>query len=62
MAPYAVKGGIVRTADAVGEVMLKGVDTAYDWSAFRGWLVDGGFAPCGGFDPHEGHPAFAQPG
>lgn len=41
MAPYAVKGGIVRTADAVGEVMLKGVDTAYDWSAFREWLVDG---------------------
>ena len=41
MASYAVKGGIVRTADAVGEVMLKGVDTAYDWSAFRGWLVDG---------------------
>ena len=41
MAPYAVKGGIVRTADAVGEVMLKGVDTAYDWSVFRGWLVDG---------------------
>ena len=41
MAPYAVKGGIVRTADAVGEVMLKGVDTSYDWSAFRGWLVDG---------------------
>ena len=41
MAPYAVKGGIVRTADAGGEVMLKGVDTAYDWSAFRGWLVDG---------------------
>ena len=40
MAPYAVKGGIVRTADAVGEVMLKGVDTAYDWSAFRGWLVE----------------------
>ena len=27
MAPYAVKGGIVRTADAVGEVMLKGVDS-----------------------------------
>lgn len=41
MAPYAVKGGIVRTADAVGEVMLKGVDKDYDWSAFREWLVDG---------------------
>ena len=30
MAPYAVKGGIVRTADAVGEVMLKGVEGDYD--------------------------------
>ncbi len=41
MAPYAVKGGIVRTADAVGEVMLKGVEGDYDWSYFREWLVDG---------------------
>lgn len=41
MAPYAVKGGIVRTADAVGEVMLKGVERDYDWSFFREWLVDG---------------------
>ena len=32
MAPYAVKGGIVRTADAVGEVMLKGVEADFDWS------------------------------
>ena len=41
MAPYAVKGGIVRTADAVGEVMLKGVEADYDWSYFREWLVEG---------------------
>ena len=41
MAPYAVKGGIVRTADAVGEVMLKGVEGDYDWSYFREWLVEG---------------------
>ena len=41
MAPYAVKGGIVRTADAVGEVMLKGVEADYDWSYFRQWLVEG---------------------
>ena len=41
MAPYAVKGGIVRTADAVGEVMLKGVEGDYDWSQFRNWLVEG---------------------
>ena len=41
MAPYAVKGGIVRTADAVGEVLLKGVERDYDWSYFREWLVEG---------------------
>lgn len=41
MSPYAVKGGIVRTADAVEGVMLKGVDGNYDWSNFREWLVEG---------------------
>ena len=41
MAPYAVKGGILRTDDAVGEVVLKGVGSDYDWSRFREWLVDG---------------------
>lgn len=41
LVPYAVKGGIVRTADAVGEVMLKGVDSSYDWSNFRDWFIEG---------------------
>lgn len=41
MAPYALKGGIVRTPDAVGEVLLKGVERDYDWSCFREWLVAG---------------------
>ncbi|MEG0806873.1 MAG: FtsX-like permease family protein [Alistipes sp.] len=41
MAPYALKGGIVRTADAVEGVMLKGVDGSYDWSFFREWLLEG---------------------
>ena len=41
LAPYAVKGGIVRTADAVQGVMLKGVDGDYDWSSFGQWLVEG---------------------
>ena len=41
MAPYAVKGGILRTDDAVGEVVLKGGGSDYDWSRFREWLVDG---------------------
>lgn len=41
LAPYAVKGGIVRTADAVEGILLKGVDTAYGWSFFREWLLEG---------------------
>lgn len=41
MHPYAVKGGIVKTPDAVQGVMLKGVDTAYDWSFFAGNLQEG---------------------
>ncbi len=32
MAPYAVKGGIVRTEETVGEVILKGVEASYDLS------------------------------
>lgn len=41
MTPYAVKVGIVRTDEAVGEVILKGVEADYDWSCFREWLVAG---------------------
>lgn len=41
LAPYAVKGGIVRTADAVEGIVLKGVDGAFDWRHFREWLVEG---------------------
>lgn len=41
MWPYAVKEGIVRTADAVQGVLLKGVDGTYDWRFFAQCLVDG---------------------
>ena len=41
LAPYAAKGGIVRTADAVEGVLLKGVGSEYDWSLFRDWLIEG---------------------
>ncbi len=41
MWPYAVKEGIVRTADAVQGVMLKGVDRDYDWSFFAECLTEG---------------------
>lgn len=39
--PYAVKGGIIKTDEAMQGVMLKGVGTDYDWSFFAGALVEG---------------------
>ena len=41
MYPYAVKGGIVRTEDAVVGVVLKGVDATYDWQRIDRWIVEG---------------------
>ena len=41
MARYALRGGIIRTDEAVEGVVLKGVDAAYDLSAFAAWLVAG---------------------
>lgn len=38
---YAVKGGIVKTRDAMQGVILKGVDPDYDWSFFSGNLEEG---------------------
>lgn len=41
IAPYAVKGGIVKTDQAMQGLMLKGVDGDYDWSFFERCLVEG---------------------
>ncbi len=41
MTPFALKGGIVRTREAVEGVMLKGVDASYDEGEFSKWLVEG---------------------
>lgn len=54
LAPYAVKGGVVKTPDAILGVMLKGVDGGYDWSFFSGPSARGRVAPCRGFDSHQG--------
>lgn len=40
-ARYALRGGIIRTDEAVEGVMLKGVDAAYDLTPFGEWLVEG---------------------
>lgn len=45
LARYALRGGIIRTDEAVEGVVLKGVDAAYDLSAFAEWLVAGEL-PC----------------
>lgn len=41
VSPYAVKGGVVKTPDAVEEVLLKGVDGSYDFAFFAGCLTEG---------------------
>lgn len=43
MAPYALRGGIVRTDDAVEGIALKGVDGTYDRTLFEEWIVAGSF-------------------
>ena len=39
--PYTLKGGIVRTHDAVEGVLLKGVSPQYPFALFEKWLVEG---------------------
>ena len=39
--PYAIKGGIIRTDEAMQGVVLKGVDAGYDWDFFREHLAEG---------------------
>lgn len=41
MAPYALRGGIVRTDESVEGVLLKGVGGDYDWRFFEEWLQEG---------------------
>ncbi len=38
---FATKAGIIKTADQIQGVVLKGVSTDYDWSFFSNKMVDG---------------------
>ena len=51
--PYAIKGGILKGEDAMAGVVLKGVDTTYDWSFFRQNLVEGDLPRTGGGVRHK---------
>lgn len=39
--PYTIKAGIIQTNDEIQGVILKGVDSTYDWSFFSSNLVEG---------------------
>ncbi len=39
--PFAIKAGIVKTETEIQGLVLKGVDSTFDWSFFQGNLVDG---------------------
>ncbi len=47
-APYALKGGIIRTGEAVEGVMLKGVGADYGLQEFGRWIVEGELPRIGG--------------
>lgn len=47
IAPYAIKGGFVKTDEAMQGVMLKGMDAAYDWGFFERSLVEGALPDVG---------------
>lgn len=38
---YAIKAGIIQTKDNIEGVVLKGIDTDYDWSFFKENLIEG---------------------
>lgn len=41
MAPFAIKGGLIKTGEATQGILLKGVGEGYDWTFFESNMVDG---------------------
>ncbi len=41
LVPYATIGGVARTDSGVSSLILKGVDSTFDFSGFERWLIDG---------------------
>ncbi len=39
--PYTIKAGLIKTDEEIQGVILKGVDSTYDWSFFSSTLVEG---------------------
>lgn len=53
IAPFALKGGLVKTDDATQGVVLKGVDGSYDWSFFEANMVEGALPRVGDSVRHK---------
>lgn len=39
--PYTIKAGLIKTDEEIQGIILKGVDSTYDWSFFSSTLVEG---------------------
>ena len=46
--PFAIKAGIINGTDAIGGIVLKGVDSTYDWTFFKDNMVKGELPRIGG--------------
>jgi lipoprotein-releasing system permease protein len=53
--PYAIKAGIIRTADDLLGVVLKGVDKHFNWNFFRQHIVEGTPLPAATTDSVPGN-------
>ncbi len=53
IAPFALKGGLIKTDDATQGIMLKGVDGGYDWSFFEGYMQEGALPRVGDSVRHK---------
>ena len=48
VSPFAIKAGIINGNDAISGIVLKGVDSTYDWTFFRSHMVEGDLPRIGG--------------
>ncbi len=48
ISPFAIKAGIINGVDAIGGIVLKGVDSTYDWKFFHDHLTSGELPRVGG--------------
>ncbi len=53
IAPFALKGGLIKTDEATQGIMLKGVGETYDWSFFERYMKEGSLPRVGDTVRHK---------